>query len=158
MNQYYPWIAGAAVFLIVLLVLLWIRRRKDPFPYEPRPLLTKNEQTLYEILLRIANREGLCLLVKMRMADIMAVKAGTKDYMEAFNKIKAKHTDFVLCDPRTMEVLLGIELDDQSHLREDRIQRDAFVDGAYEACGIPLLHVWNPITEEELTHAIRSVL
>ena len=158
MKQYTYWVAAGAAILALVVVLIRIRRRKDPFPYEPRPLLTKNEQTLYEILLRIANREGLCLLVKMRLADIMAVKAGTRDYMEAFNKIKAKHTDFILCDPKTMEVLLGIELDDASHLKEDRIARDAFVDGAYEACGIPLLHVWNPISEEELAHAILSVI
>ncbi|MBR3404955.1 MAG: DUF2726 domain-containing protein, partial [Firmicutes bacterium] len=67
-----------------------------------------------------------------------------------FNRIKAKHTDFILVEPETLEVLAVVELDDPSHEREDRIERDEFVDHVYEAAGIPLLHIWMPIEEEEL--------
>lgn len=146
------------VLLVLFVFLLRWLLRKDPFPYEPRPLLTENERRLYELLQPIAQEEGLVLLMKMRLADIMRVKKETKEYMKAFNKIKAKHTDFVLCDSETLEVLVGIELDDDSHKRADRMERDEFVDGAYEACGLPLLHVWNPITQDELRKRIFEVL
>lgn len=145
------------LLLIFLFLVRWLLR-KDRFPYEARVLLTDNERVLYELLRPIAEEYELVLLIKMRLADIMQVKKETKEYMKAFNRIKAKHTDFLLCDPQTLEVLVGIELDDESHKRADRIERDAFVDGAYEACGIPLLHVWNPITKEELQQLIEDVI
>lgn len=57
------------------------------------------------------------------------------------HKIDRKHVDFLLCDPVTMRPMVGIELDDNSHQRPDRQERDAFVDQAFQAAGLPLLHV-----------------
>lgn len=149
-----------AAVLICLLLVLIVRKlfRKDPYPYEARPIVTDNERILYDLLSVIAAEEGLLLFLKMRLADIMKVKNEVPEYMKAFNKIKAKHTDFLLCDPESLEVLVAIELDDKSHLQKERQERDVFVDGAYKACGIPLLHVWNPITKEELQDRIEEVL
>ena len=138
---------GCLGALLLVSGLIWLirRLRKDPYPYERRPRPA-------------AEALDLQVLIKMRLADIMAVKSTEKDYMAAFNRIKAKHTDFILTDPGTMEVLMGIELDDKSHEQDERIERDIFVDGAYKACGIPLLHVWNPITTEELLDLIEENL
>jgi very-short-patch-repair endonuclease len=57
------------------------------------------------------------------------------------NKINQKHVDFVLCDPNSFTPLLVIDLDDSSHMRKDRQGRDAFVDAALDAAGLPILHV-----------------
>lgn len=40
-----------------------------------------------------------------------------------------------------MTPVLAVELDDQSHQREIRKDRDAFVDGVFAAAGVPLLHI-----------------
>jgi hypothetical protein len=40
-----------------------------------------------------------------------------------------------------MKPLLGVELDDASHARRDRQDRDQFVDQVFEAAGLPLLRV-----------------
>jgi hypothetical protein len=40
-----------------------------------------------------------------------------------------------------MQPVLGIELDDSSHQRADRIERDEFVTRVFEAAGLPLLHI-----------------
>lgn len=139
---------------ISLFILLHLIRPKERFPYESHPILTKNEEQLYNTLLPVANKNGWMILMKMRLADIIGVRKGTDDYMRYFNKIKAKHTDFILCDPYTLEVLCGIELDDDSHKRQDRIERDEFVNKVYQAADIPLIHVWNPITEDELEEVL----
>ncbi|MBQ7060113.1 MAG: DUF2726 domain-containing protein [Firmicutes bacterium] len=152
-------ILGLSVLGMALLFLFFylIRPRKK-FPYERRDLLTSNEFPFYQILYPLCEKHGWMLLVKMRLADILAVAPGEKDYMAYFNKIKAKHTDFVLCDPDTLEVLAGVELDDPSHDRPERIERDEFVDQVYAAAGIPLLHVWMPITEKELEKELLAIL
>lgn len=53
-----------------------------------------------------------------------------------FNKIRSKHIDFLLCDKESMAPLYAIELDDISHEKESRIERDLFVDSALEAAGL----------------------
>ena len=135
--------------ILLMLLVRWLRPR-ERFPYEPRPLLTPREQAFYFVLESICQRNGWKLLVKLRLADIVAVRKGTEGYMSYFNRVKAKHTDFVICDPETMEILAGVELDDPSHIREDRAERDEFVDRVYEAAGIPLIHVWMEAEEEQL--------
>lgn len=151
---------GCIGLVLLGIGLAWLirRLRKDPYPYERRPILTDNEAEFYEVLRQACEILDMQILIKMRLADIMAVKSTEKDYMAAFNRIKAKHTDFILCDPDTLDVLMGVELDDRSHVQEARVERDIFVDGAYQACGIPLLHVWNPITVEELLDQIEENL
>jgi very-short-patch-repair endonuclease len=48
---------------------------------------------------------------------------------------------FVLVDGTTTAILLVIELDDRTHQQARRRERDAFVDRALAAAGIPILHV-----------------
>jgi hypothetical protein len=47
----------------------------------------------------------------------------------------------VLTCPTTGRVCCCLELDDTSHNRKDRIERDVFVNGAFEQAGVPLLRV-----------------
>ena len=55
------------------------------------------------------------------------------------NKIDCKHVDFLLCDAKTMKPIAGIELDDKSHQREDRKERDEFVEKVFQSARLPLV-------------------
>lgn len=149
MKELYIVLGLLAAFLLIFWLLRFFRP-KELYPYERRDLLTSNELEFYQILYPLLCQHGWHLFMKMRLADIMAVQKEAPDYMKYFNKIKAKHTDFVFYDPDTLEVLAGLELDDASHDRPERMERDEFVDRAYQAAGIPLIHVRNPIESEEL--------
>jgi len=59
----------------------------------------------------------------------------------AFNRIDRKHLDFLLCDPTTLRPMVAIELDDASHARRDRVDRDAFVDKVLDVVGLPLVRI-----------------
>ena len=80
---------------------------------------------------------------KVRLADIVQpTKTGdNRAWYSAFGVIKSKHVDFVVCDPVTMEFQLAVELDDKSHERADRAERDQKVDVILAQAGIPVLHV-----------------
>lgn len=144
-------ILGLAILGFALAFLLvYLLRPREKFPYEARELLTDNERNFYEILAPICREHDWGLLMKVRLADLVAVKPDSGDYMGYFNKIRSKHTDFVLIDLDTLEFLCGIELDDASHEREDREERDDFVDAVYAVCGLNLIHVYMPITANEL--------
>jgi hypothetical protein len=111
--------------------------------FEAAPaLLTPAERSLFGVLKQALGSEYL-LFAKVRLADIISpdkslVRARR---MAAFNRICAKHADFVLCDPATLRVIGIIELDDRSHSLPDRQQRDCFVDGALKAARIPVLRI-----------------
>ncbi len=88
----------------------------------------------------VGNQAAICS--KVRLGDVFSVKIDDNSKFVAYNnKINRKHVDFLLCDWATMRPLVSIELDDRSHDREDRRERDAFVDQVFAAARLPLLHV-----------------
>ena len=74
----------------------------------------------------------------MRLAVVFLVTRPNEN-AAARNRIQQKHVDFLLCDPATMRPLAGIELDDASHARADRQERDAFVEQVFTASALPLV-------------------
>jgi very-short-patch-repair endonuclease len=73
---------------------------------------------------------------------VQPVKTGDNHaWYSAFGVIKSKHADFVVCDPETMEFRLVVELDDKSHERNDRAERDQMVDDILAQANIPVLHI-----------------
>lgn len=95
-------------------------------------------------------------MMKVRMGDIItcddsAWKAGWGP------KISAKHIDFVIVDAKTTEILCGIELDDSTHVtNRDRVERDIFVNKAFDVAGVPLLRI--PIQKFYDQEGLREVL
>src|SRR6185369_4720053 len=57
------------------------------------------------------------------------------------NRIQQKHIDFVLCSRDQVVPVLAIELDDASHGRSSRRERDVFVNAIFDAAGLLLLRV-----------------
>ncbi|WP_024862041.1 DUF2726 domain-containing protein [Ruminococcus flavefaciens] len=105
------------------------------FPYKKKYILTKNEYYFYNNLKEIIAPLNLQILAKIRLADLIEVdtnKAG-KEFMKYFGKIKSKHIDFAIVD--NMKVIMLLELDDNSHNKEDRKERDSFVNNALLTVG-----------------------
>jgi hypothetical protein len=77
---------------------------------------------------------------KVRIADLIspADHLDKSEWWTEFNRIAKKHVDFVLCDRKTLEVRAVIELNDRSHKRKDRAERDELVAGAFADSGVPL--------------------
>jgi hypothetical protein len=102
-------------------------------------LLTPAEGIFYRAL-RVAAADRWHIAAKVRLADLVAPPGG-REWQAAWNRIAAKHVDFVLCEPATLRPCLAIELDDRSHRRPDRVERDAFVDRVFADAALPILHV-----------------
>ncbi|PSR12532.1 hypothetical protein C8255_26500, partial [filamentous cyanobacterium CCP3] len=102
-------------------------------------LFTKAELSFYRAL-QEATTERYHVLGKVRVADVLKPQTENRgDWQRAFNKISAKHFDFVLCDRDSLKVLAAVELDDSSHQRSDRIKRDDFLNQAVKSAGLPLI-------------------
>lgn len=128
-------------------------------PYEARTLLTNAERDFYQLLRPVAVKLNLHILSKIRVADLVDVQQGLSksDWGKFFSKIRAKHVDFVLCNPETLEPALIIELDDPSHLRPDRMARDQFLDTVFTVSKLRILHVTDGKNLEQLIrHALKN--
>ena len=112
----------------------------EQLPYCQRDdFLSAAELSFYRVL--TLGLDGSYLVCpKVNLADIFFV-SGSHKKQSYRNKIDRKHVDFLLCDPTSMTPVLGVELDDASHARRDRQDRDQFVDQVFKAAGLPLLHV-----------------
>ncbi|MDO9556574.1 MAG: DUF2726 domain-containing protein [Coriobacteriia bacterium] len=111
-----------------------------PLPYRLRDdFLSPSELSFYRVLASaVGDRALVC--PKVNLADLFFVVKPNEN--QAYrNKIDRKHVDFLLCDPQSLCPLVGVELDDKSHQREDRQARDEFVNQVFAAAGLPLLHV-----------------
>ena len=66
----------------------------------------------------------------------------------------------MLCNHGTLAIVLVIELDDKSHAKQNRRQRDAFVEAVLASAGIPLLRVKASSTylKSELEPRIRDLM
>ena len=108
-------------------------------PYTARSLVSPAERSFFGVLDRAVGDRAL-ILVKVRLGDILAVRPGLSrsSRASAWNRIRQKHVDFVLCSRTTLDVLAAVELDDASHGAPARRNRDLFVDRALAAGGIPV--------------------
>lgn len=130
----------------------------EEFPYIKTYLLTTNEWAFYKAIKPIADKYKLHIIAKVRIADIVRVKKGlsNKERSSAFNRIKSKHFDFLLCNPQNLAVKAVIELDDSSHDEIDRQQRDFFVDKVCETIKLPLIRVTDSnVFEEKMCKALK---
>jgi hypothetical protein len=133
--------------LILLGILFLIRRRGrtvtggESLPYEKvGSLLTAAERSFYGALCQGLDSRYQ-IFAKVRLSDLIGVPGGTPRALWHWNKINQKHVDFVLCTANDLTPQLVIELDDSSHARRDRRERDVVVDAALTAAGLPILRV-----------------
>lgn len=105
------------------------------------PLLTQREQRQYAVLKQIADEKNVLICPKVRLLDLVSPVHGVRNYKALLSKVMSKHVDFVICS-QEMYVLGIIELDDSTHFRQDRIQRDEFVDTVLRSAGYKIKHTF----------------
>jgi very-short-patch-repair endonuclease len=133
----------AAMAVIAAIVRLFTASRHGGFAYNRiERLFTPAERSFLGVLEQIVGTQYR-IFGKIRLADIIQTPKGLSNSARAsaFNRICARHVDFALFDPRTFEVIGVIELDDSSHGRESRRNRDRFVDEALTAAGVPFVRI-----------------
>lgn len=85
--------------------------------------------------------EGMRIFGKVRVADVLtpSSSANKSHWQTAFNKISAKHFDYVLCDSSTLKVIAVIELDDKSHNSKKAKARDIFLNDICQGAKLPII-------------------
>jgi hypothetical protein len=115
---------------------------KPSFPYHLRDdFLSPAEISFYHVLQNVIG-DGAVICPKVSLGDLFYAKTGDYGKNRSWmNRIDRKHVDFLVCTAKTMRPIFGVELDDSSHRREQRMERDRFVNRVFSAAGLPLARV-----------------
>lgn len=122
-------------------------------------VLTPREKTAYYIIFNYCTKNNLALFSKIRLADFITPQntSYNRDFYLWFNKISAKHVDFLIVQQGSFRPLLAIEIDDTTHYRADRKERDIFVNNIYFSIGLPVLHLWD-LSADKVEAEINNIL
>jgi hypothetical protein len=124
--------------LALLLPMLRLPRARDAC-YRRKPLLTPWERAALQMFAdQIPPGHYIC--PQVRLADMLSIHARNRaGYLRARNRVVAKSVDFVIVELASGNPVLVVELDDKSHAREDRQNRDALVNAVLREAEIAVV-------------------
>lgn len=135
-----------AVIIIVYVLIEKSKQKQDNKPeilsYRVRDdFLSPAELNFYKHIYK-ATEGWLVVCPKVSMQDIFFPAQGTsKERFAQRSRINRRHTDFLLCTPKDMKPVAGIELDDKSHNSEKTKAIDELKNNVYKTAGIPLIRI-----------------
>jgi hypothetical protein len=103
-------------------------------------LLTPAERSFFGVLEQAVG-DRFRIMAKVRIADVLKPQEGLDrpTWRSAFNRISAKHFDFLLCRAGDLGFVCAIELNDRSHGKFLRRRRDTLIDSICESARLPLV-------------------
>ena len=108
----------------------------DLFLYNPKKtLISKSEQSFYSVI-KAALPEGYCVFPQINLASFIDKTDGSRYHNELFRNV-----DFLITDSEYSPKLV-VEINDQTHLTNERKERDEKVQKICEEAGIPILKLW----------------
>jgi very-short-patch-repair endonuclease len=147
--MFHGFLSVVGILFVAAVVIAVVKRlltsRSEPaaaFPYQKEWSLFSPAERSFLGVLEQAVGDRYRIMGKVRLADVIKVRFGMnrKDRQCAVNRIQSKHVDFMVCHAEDLAVKYVVELDDQSHNGAARQDRDAFVDQALQAAGVPVFH------------------
>lgn len=135
-------------------------KEKPKYQYKRKQFfLTRAEHECYDALIAAIGSEY-HIFAQVHLPTLLDNKVAGQDWRAALAHINRKSVDFVLCDKEHISPKLAIELDDKSHERPDRQERDKEVERILEVAGVPLLRLENhgAFNTQELKEKIKHAL
>lgn len=136
------------IILIAVLVILTAKlklrgQNGQLFPYTKNPSLFSPAERSYLGVLDNAVGSDYRVFGKVRVADVISVKSisDRRAWGRAFGRISAKHFDFVMCNKDDLSVVAVIELNDKSHQKRRRQERDKLLAGICAEVKLPFIQI-----------------
>jgi len=153
MAGFLIWVA--VLFIGVVLVAKFLKNKHSygntsngravlsKYRYEKkRFFMSRPEHECYDALMAAVGKDYY-VFPQVHLSVILNHKIKGQNWYGALRHIDEKSIDFVLCDKNYIEPRLAIELDDHTHEREDRKERDGEVERILSRAGLPLMRLEN---------------
>lgn len=168
---------AAVVILIIIILVVYLKSRKHPQAtpstptyeapaeateddigknYRQKYILTKNEYSFYNQLLKVANKRNWIICPKVDLKSIFEV-TNKAQYRKYFLTIAQKHVDFLICD-NALRPLYAIELT-SSHASPDQEKSALVKESIFANSNIKLINIASnqTYTEEGIEKYFQSV-
>ena len=135
------------LFIIIIIVgivsLVSIKKNTSAsqFHYASKKYLLSRAERSFMGILESAIPKNYKICPKVRVGDVVRPITGGKSYLTALNKVNRKHFDYVICDGSSYSIIGVIELNDQSHNKKSRQERDDFITLTCSQAGIPCVFI-----------------
>ncbi|NGZ13413.1 DUF2726 domain-containing protein [Vibrio aestuarianus] len=138
------------IFIIVALLVIffifiqkYVIKHDDTKDYSYKrksALLNASESTFYNAL-KSAVGDHAVVLAKVCMSNMVSpsAKLNKKQWFIANSRIAKSYFDFVVCDPRTFEPRVIIELDNGKELYKGKVEREKLLIHVCKSASIPLI-------------------
>lgn len=155
--------------ILTLLIVIIVQKTKQTqqkqnyqlkYNYQTKKsVMTIAEGNFYKKLTS-ALRDNFIIVPQAHLSMIFNHTVYGQNWRGAFSVINGKSIDFLIIDRGTFQPLLGIELDDSSHKRHDRQERDKIVNAIFKQTNLPLVHFstgeWN--TPDDINQKVLPLL
>ena len=124
-----------AALIAVFIIIFLIARKLKEAQYFKKPYLTQTEIRYFEVILSVLGNDYL-VYPQVNLAAVLDKKGGSNGRTELF-----RNADFGVFT-KEFELLALIEINDASHLRKDRMERDKKVAKICRSAGVPIITFW----------------
>jgi hypothetical protein len=116
-----------------------VKEQDSRLPYRLREkFMSATELALFRTLQSMAGSHYV-VCPKVALDDVFYI-VRPNETVHFFNKIFRKHVDFLLCDPKSLQPAIGVELVKPITKNETR-EADQFMEDLFLSAGLPLVHV-----------------
>lgn len=149
------------VFAVILTAgLVQKNMPANKFSYRSKThVMTKREEKFFLVLNQIFQGKYF-VIPQVHLSALLDHRVRGQNWKGAFSHINGKSVDYVLLRAKDLSVLCAVELDDNTHLSEERAKRDKEVERIFRQANIPLVRMRSPedMSKQEIADYFASVI
>ena len=134
--------------------------KKSQYKYYAKSyVMTSRENDCFKILNEIFSSKWF-VVPQVHLSALLDYRVKGQNWNAAFRHINGKSVDFVLIGKESYKVICVIELDDSTHSKPDRIERDVEIERMFKEARIPLARInkFESMTKPEIAKVITDAI
>jgi len=134
--------------------------KKSQYKYYAKSyVMTSRENECFKILNEIFSSKWF-VVPQVHLSALLDYRVKGQNWNAAFRHINGKSVDFVLIGKESYKVICAIELDDSTHSRSDRIERDVEIERMFKEARIPLARIskFESMTKPEIAKVVTDAI
>ncbi len=122
-------------------------------------IMTSREEYFYKMLCEIFQNRWY-VLPQVGLSTLLNHEVSGQNWYGAFQHINRKTVDYVLLSKSDLSVVCAIELDDYTHDRRSRKQRDSEVERIFKSVNLPLVRFRNisNLSQQDIVNQIAAAI
>lgn len=134
--------------------------KKSQYRYYAKSyVMTSRENDCFKILNEIFSSKWF-VVPQVHLSALLDYRVKGQNWNAAFRHINGKSVDFVLIGKESYKVVCAIELDDSTHSKPDRKERDIEIERMFKGARIPLARIskFESMTKPEIAKVVTDAI